>query len=211
VTGSFVQHNRHLRPSPFALYPFSSLLMLNDVYNETEAQMQKAIDSLTREFAGIRTGRASVGILDGIKVEYYGTLTPLNQIATLSVPESSLIVIQPWDVSVIKVVEKALLKSDLGITPSNDGKVIRLAIPALTEDRRKELAKMIKKKAEDKKVAIRQVRRDSNDMLKALEKDKEITEDELHAGQDKVQKITDQYIAAVDDITAKKEKEVLEL
>ncbi len=185
--------------------------MLHDVYKDTEAQMQKTIDSLTREFAGIRTGRASVSILDGIKVEYYGTLTPLNQVATLSVPESSLIVIQPWDVSVIKVIEKALLKSDLGITPSNDGKVIRLAIPPLTEERRKDLAKMIKKKAEEKKVAIRQVRRDSNDMLKALENDKDITEDELHTGQDKVQKITDQYVAKVDEITAKKEQEILEL
>jgi ribosome recycling factor len=185
--------------------------MLKDVYKDTEVQMQKAIDALSREFAGIRTGRASVNLLDGIKVEYYGTPTPLNQVATLSVPESSLIVIQPWDVSVIKVIEKALLKSDLGITPSNDGKVIRLAIPPLTEERRKELAKMIKKKAEEKKVAIRQVRRDSNDMLKALEKDKEITEDELHSGQDKVQKITDQYTAKVDEITAKKEKEILEL
>jgi ribosome recycling factor len=185
--------------------------MLKDVYKDTEVQMQKAIDALNREFAGIRTGRASVNLLDGIKVEYYGTLTPLNQVATLSVPESSLIVIQPWDVSVIKVIEKALLKSDLGITPSNDGKVIRLAIPPLTEERRKELAKMIKKKAEEKKVAVRQVRRDSNDMLKVLEKDKEITEDQLHSGQDNVQKITDQYTAKVDEITAKKEKEILEL
>ena len=200
-----------LSPLAFGPLPLASLLMLNDVYKDTEAQMQKAVDSLTREFAGIRTGRASVGILDGIRVEYYGTLTPLNQVATLSVPESSLIVIQPWDVSVIKVIEKALLKSDLGITPSNDGKVIRLAIPPLTEERRKDLAKMIKKKAEEKKVAVRQVRRDSNDMLKVLEKDKDITEDELHTGQDKVQKITDQYVAKVDEITAKKEQEILEL
>ncbi len=200
-----------LKPCAFCLVPFASLRMLHDVYKDTEAQMQKTIDSLTREFAGIRTGRASVSILDGIKVEYYGTLTPLNQVATLSVPESSLIVIQPWDVSVIKVIEKALLKSDLGITPSNDGKVIRLAIPPLTEERRKDLAKMIKKKAEEKKVAVRQVRRDSNDMLKALENDKDITEDELHTGQDKVQKITDQYVAKVDEITAKKEQEILEL
>lgn len=193
------------------LAPFAPVRMLNDVYKETELHMKKAIESLTREFAGIRTGRASVNILDGIKVEYYGTLTPLNQVATLSVPESSLIVIQPWDVSVIKTIEKALLKSDLGITPSNDGKVIRLAIPPLTEERRKELAKMIKKKAEEKKVIIRQVRRDSNDMLKALEKDSDITEDEMHAGQDRVQKITDQYVQQVDEITAQKEQEILEL
>lgn len=185
--------------------------MLNDVYKDVETQMQKTIDALTRELAGIRTGRASVNLLDGIKVEYYGTQTPLNQVATLSVPESSLIVIQPWDVSVIKTVEKAILKSDLGITPSNDGKVIRLAIPPLTEERRKELAKMVKKKAEEKKVAIRQARRDANDMLKMLEKDKEITEDERHTGQDQVQKITDKYSAKIDEVATNKEKEILEI
>jgi ribosome recycling factor len=152
-----------------------------------------------------------VNLLDGIKVDYYGTQTPLNQMATLSVPESSLIVIQPWDVSVIKSVEKAILKSDLGITPSNDGKVIRLAIPPLTEERRKELAKIVKKKAEEKKVAVRQARRDANDMLKSLEKEKEITEDQLHKGQDQVQKITDDYVKKVDDLTAKKEQEILEI
>jgi ribosome recycling factor len=185
--------------------------MLEDVYKDAEDQMQKAIESLTREFAGIRTGRASVNLLDGIKVDYYGTQTPLNQMATLSVPESSLIVIQPWDVSVIKSVEKAILKSDLGITPSNDGKVIRLAIPPLTEERRKELAKIVKKKAEEKKVAVRQARRDANDMLKTLEKEKEITEDQLHKGQDQVQKITDDYVKKVDELTTKKETEILEI
>ena len=185
--------------------------MLQDVYKDTESQMQKVIDSLKRDFGGIRTGRASVGLLDGITVDYYGTQTPLNQMATLSVPESSLIVIQPWDVSVIKQVEKALLRSDLGITPSNDGKVIRLAVPALTEERRKELAKLVKKRAEEKKVALRQARRDANDMLKALEKDKEITEDDLHQGQDHVQKITDKYVKIVDDLFTKKEAEVLEI
>lgn len=185
--------------------------MIADVYKDTETQMQKVIDSLTREFAGIRTGRASVSLLDGITVEYYGSQMPLNQVATLSVPESSLIVIQPWDVSVIKTIEKALLRSDLGITPSNDGKVIRLAIPPLTEERRKQLAKMIKKKAEEKRVAVRQARREANDMLKSLEKEKEITEDDLHKGQDQVQKITDTFIQKVDDITAKKEQEILEV
>lgn len=185
--------------------------MLQDVYKDTESQMQKVIESLKRDFAGIRTGRASVGLLDGISVDYYGTQTPLNQMATLSVPESSLIVIQPWDVSVIKQVEKALLRSDLGITPSNDGKVIRLAVPALTEERRKELAKLVKKRAEEKKVALRQARRDSNDMLKALEKDKDITEDDLHQGQDHVQEITNKYVKTADELSAKKEAEILEI
>lgn len=185
--------------------------MLDDVYKDAETLMQKAIDSLIREFAGVRTGRASVNLLDGITLEYYGSQMPLNQVATLSVPESSLIVIQPWDISVIKTIEKAILRSDLGITPSNDGKVIRLAIPPLTEERRKQLAKMIKKKAEEKKIAVRQARREANDMLKSLEKEKDITEDELHKGQDQVQKITDTFIQEVDDITAKKEQEILEV
>jgi ribosome recycling factor len=185
--------------------------MLEDIYRDTETQMQKAIDSLIHEYAGVRTGRASVGLLDGITVEYYGTQTPLNQVATLSVPESSLIVIQPWDATVIKAVEKAILRSDLGITPSNDGKVIRLAIPPLTEERRKQLAKLIKKKAEEKKIVIRQIRRESNDMLKSFEKEKEITEDERHIGQEQVQKITDTFIKKIDEVTAKKEQEILEI
>lgn len=185
--------------------------MLQDVYKDTETQMQKVIEALKRDFTGIRTGRASVGLLDGITVDYYGTQTPLNQMATLSVPESSLIVIQPWDVSVIKQVEKAILRSDLGITPSNDGKVIRLAVPPLTEERRKELAKLVKKRAEEKKVTIRQARREANDMLKVLEKDKDITEDDRHQGQDQVQKITDAFIKTVEEITAKKEEEILEI
>lgn len=185
--------------------------MLADVYKDTESQMQKTVDSFVRELAGIRTGRASVNLLDGITVEYYGSQTPLNQVATLSVPESSLIVIQPWDVSVIKEIEKALLRSDIGITPSNDGKVIRLALPPLTEERRQQLAKTVKKKAEEKKIVIRQVRRDANDMIKLLEKDKEITEDQRHSGQDEVQKITDKFVQKIDDITTKKEEEILEI
>jgi len=185
--------------------------MLEDVYKDTEIQMQKTVDSLTRDYAGIRTGRASIGLLDGITVEYYGTQTPLNQVATLSVPESSLIVIQPWDTTVIKAVEKAILRSDLGITPANDGKVIRLGIPPLTEERRKQLAKLAKKKAEEKKIAIRQVRRESNDMLKSLEKEKEITEDDRHGGQDRIQKITDTFIKKIDAVAAKKEQEILEI
>jgi ribosome recycling factor len=185
--------------------------MLEDIYKDTETQMQKTTDSLIRDYAGVRTGRASVGLLDGITVEYYGTQTPLNQVATLSVPESSLIVIQPWDATVIKAIEKAILRSDLGITPSNDGKVIRLAIPPLTEERRKQLAKLVKKKAEEKKIAIRQVRRESNDMLKSFEKEKEITEDDRHVGQERIQKITDTFIKKVDEVAAKKEQEILEI
>lgn len=173
--------------------------------------MQKAIEALKHDFAGIRTGRASTALVDGIKVDYYGTQTPINQLATVSVPESSLIVIQPWDTTALKEVEKAIQRSDLGITPSNDGKVIRLAIPPLTEERRKQLAKVIKKRAEEKKVAVRQVRRDANDMLKQLEKDKDITEDDRHQGQDEVQKITDKFVNLIDEITAKKEEEILEI
>jgi ribosome recycling factor len=186
-------------------------MMLQDLYKTIESQMQKTIDALKRDFTGIRTGRASVGLLDGISIDYYGTQTPLSQVATLSVPESSLIVIQPWDVSVIKLIEKAILRSDLGITPSNDGKVIRLAIPALTEERRKDLAKVIKKRAEEKKVAIRQIRRDANDQLKSMEKNKDITEDDRHQGQDKIQKLTDLHIEKIDEATSQKEKEILEI
>ncbi|MBD3309577.1 ribosome recycling factor, partial [candidate division KSB3 bacterium] len=172
--------------------------MLQDVYKDTETQMQKTIDALKRDYAGIRTGRASAGLVEGITIDYYGTQTPLNQVATISIPESSLIVIQPWDASVLKQIEKAILRSDLGITPSNDGKVIRLAIPPLTEDRRKELAKLVKKRAEEKKIAIRQIRRDANDQLKTLEKNKDITEDDRHQSQQEVQTLTDKYTQVID-------------
>ena len=184
--------------------------MLEDVYKDAESQMQKVIESLTREFAGIRTGRASVNLLDGIRVDYYGTQTPLNQMATLSVPESSLIVIQPWDVSVIKEIEKAILKSDLSLTPTNDGKIIRITIPPLTEERRKELVKVVHKMCEDSKVAVRNIRRDSNDLLKGLKKDGDISEDDAFRAQENVQKITDEYTDNIDDIYKEKEKEILE-
>lgn len=195
----------------FALLISIGMSGLNDVYKDVESQMQKSIDLLKHEFASIRTGRASVGLLDGISVDYYGVQTPLNQVATLSVPESSLIVIQPWDLTVIKMIEKAILRSDLGITPSNDGKVIRLAIPSLTEERRQQMAKTVKKRAEEKRVAIRQMRRDANERLKSLEKEKTLTEDERHQGQDHIQKITDKLIKLVDDLTSKKEQELLEV
>ena len=172
--------------------------------------MGKSIDALKKEFTRVRTGRASLSILDPIRVDYYGTLTPLNQMASLSVPESRLITIQPWDSSVIKDVEKAILKSDLGLTPSNDGKLIRISIPPLTEERRKQLVKEVLKKGEEHKVAVRNYRRDSNDLLKNMRKDGEISEDDDYRGQEQVQKITDEFVQLIDDICKEKEKEILE-
>ncbi|MBW2590086.1 MAG: ribosome recycling factor [Deltaproteobacteria bacterium] len=184
--------------------------MIESIYQETRDNMGKSIDALKNEFNRVRTGRASLTILDGIRVDYYGTLTPLNQMATLAVPESRLITIQPWDVSVIKEVEKAILKSDLGLTPSNDGKIIRISIPPLTEERRKELVKVINKISEDHKIAVRNIRRDSNELLKGLKKDSDISEDDAFKAQDQVQKITDEYIKLIDDVNKDKEKEILE-
>ena len=184
--------------------------MIESIYQETRDSMGKSIDALRNELNKVRTGRASLTILDGIRVDYYGTLTPLNQMATLSVPESRLISIQPWDVSVIKEIEKAILKSDLGLTPSNDGKIIRISIPPLTEDRRKELVKVINKISEDHKVAVRNIRRDSNELLKGLKKDGDISEDDAFKAQDQVQKITDEHIKLIDDVNKDKEKEILE-
>jgi ribosome recycling factor len=184
--------------------------MIESIYQETTQNMEKSIDSLKNEFKKIRTGRASLSILDGIRVEYYGTTTPLNQVASLSVPESRLITIQPWDVSVIKDIEKAILKSDLGLTPSSDGKIIRITIPPLTEERRKELVKVIYKKSEEHRVAVRNIRRDSNEFLKGLKKDGEISEDDAFRAQDQVQKITDKHIKLIDDTCKEKEKEILE-
>ena len=184
--------------------------MIDDIYQETKDHMAKSVTALENEYKRVRTGRASLSILDGIRVDYYGTLTPLNQMASLSVPESRLISIQPWDVSVIKEIEKAILKSDLGLTPSSDGKIIRISIPPLTEERRKELVKVIYKISEDHKVAVRNIRRDSNDMLKSLKKEGEISEDDAFKAQDEVQKITDDHIKLIDEITKEKEKEILE-
>jgi ribosome recycling factor len=172
--------------------------------------MSKSIASLKKELNRLRTGRASLSILDGIKVDYYGTLTPLNQMATLAVPESRLITIQPWDVSVIKEIEKAILKSDLGLTPSNDGKIIRISIPPLTEERRKELVKVVHKMCEDYKVSVRNIRRDANELLKSMKKDGEISEDDAFKAQDQVQKITDEQIKLIDECDKEKEKEILE-
>ena len=185
--------------------------MVKEIFEELNERMGKSIESLKREYSRLRTGRASVSLLDGIRVSYYDTPTPLNQMASLAVPEPRLIVIQPWDKTAIGDIEKAILKSELGLTPMNDGKVIRIAIPPLTEERRKELVKVARKMAEDNKVAIRNIRRDANDMLKDLKTEKEITEDDLYRSQDEVQKITDDFISQVDELCTVKEKEILEI
>ncbi|MBW1697878.1 MAG: ribosome recycling factor [Deltaproteobacteria bacterium] len=184
--------------------------MIDDIFKETRERMEKSIVSLKNELKRIRTGRASLSLLDGIRAEYYGTPTPLNQMATLAVPESRLITIQPWDSTVIQEIEKAILKSDLGLTPTNDGKIIRIAIPPLTEERRKELVRIVHKMCEDSKIAIRNIRRDSNDLLKSLKKDGDISEDDAFRAQDAVQEITDEFTKRIDDIYKEKEKEILE-
>lgn len=184
--------------------------MIETVYQETQENMAKAIAALNKELKRVRTGRASLSLVDGIRVDYYGTLTPLNQLATLAVPESRLITIQPWDVSVIKEIEKAILKSDLGLTPSSDGKIVRIAIPPLTEQRRKELVKVVNKICEEYKVSIRNIRRDANEMIKELKKEGEISEDDAFKSQERIQKITDEHIKMVDQCFKEKEKEILE-
>ena len=184
--------------------------MIDEIFQETKESMGKTVAALKRELKRIRTGRASLSILDGIKVDYYGSPTPLNQMATLAVPESRLITIQPWDVSIIKEVEKAILKSDLGLTPSNDGKILRISIPPLTEERRKELVKVVHKMCEDHKISARNIRRDSNDLVKSLKNDGEISEDEAFRSQDEIQKITDEHIQLIDECYSQKEKEILE-
>ena len=173
--------------------------------------MEKTISALDKSFSRVRTGRASVTLLDGIKVDYYGTPTPIAQVATLSVPESRLIVISPWDATALGSIEKAIQKSDLGLTPSSDGKVIRISIPQLTEERRKELVKVVKKMAEEGKVKLRNARRDANEELKELKKNNNLTEDELFTTQDEVQKLLDKHIEKTDKILIVKEKEIMEI
>jgi len=185
--------------------------MKESIFQNMKDEMEKTIASMEKSLGRVRTGRASISLLDGIKVDYYGTPTPINQVATLSIPESRLIVISPWDASVIGAIEKAIQKSDLGLMPANDGKIIRLAIPQLTEERRKELVKVVKKMAEEGKIKLRNVRRDSNEELKSLKKNNKVTEDELFSAQEEVQKLTDQNIEKIDKITAVKEKEIMEL
>ena len=184
--------------------------MIEEILQDTKESMAKSVEALKHELMRVRTGRASLNLFDGVVVNYYGTLTPMNQMATLSVPESRMVMIKPWDVAVIKEVEKAILKSDLGLTPSNDGKIIRIPIPPLTEERRKALVKVVHKICEDHKIAIRNIRRDSNEMLKNLKKDGDISEDDLFKGQDQVQKVTDESIKIIDDIYQHKQKEILE-
>jgi ribosome recycling factor len=178
---------------------------------DMEARMQAAVELLTREFGGVRTGRANTALLDSIRVEAYGNLVPVNQLASTSVSDPKTLIIQPWDVSTTGAIEKAIMKSDLGITPASDGKVIRLTMPTLTEERRKQLAKTVHKLAEDARVAIRNVRREANDKLKSLAKDKKVSQDEERRGHDAIQKSTDKFVARVDDLSKKKEQEVLAL
>lgn len=185
--------------------------MIDEIFEDLKDRMGKSIESLKREYSRLRTGRASISLLDGIRVSYYDTPTPLNQMASLAVPEPRLIVIQPWDKTAIEDIEKAILKSELGLTPMNDGKVIRISIPPLTEERRKELVKVARKMSEENKVSIRNIRRDANEMLKDLKKEKEITEDDLFRSQEEVQKATDQFISQVDELCSAKEKEILEI
>jgi ribosome recycling factor len=181
------------------------------IFEELKVNMEKAIRAFEKSLNKVRTGRASLSLLDGIKVEYYGIPTPLNQVATLSVPESRLILISPWDNSIIGNIEKAIQKSDLGLTPTSDGKLIRLSIPPLTEERRKELVKVVKRLSEECKINLRNVRRDANDQLKTLKKDNDISEDEFYAYQEEVQEITDKYIEKADNIVVSKEKEIMEI
>lgn len=184
--------------------------MKEEILAELRQKMNKAVDALKKDFRKIRTGRASTALLDGIKVDCYDTQMPIDQVATISAPESRLITIQPWDQSIMGNLEKSILKSELGLTPMNDGKIIRISIPPLTEERRIELAKLARKMAEDNKISIRNFRREANDMFKELKTEKEISEDALYKSQDDVQKITDEFIQKVDETTAKKEQEIIE-
>jgi len=182
---------------------------MQTLVKDVETRMAAALEVLAREFATVRTGRASTGLLDAIRVDYYGTPTPLNQMASVSVPDARTLAIQPWEVSQLKAIEKAIMASDLGLTPVNDGKVIRLAIPPPTEERRKQLVKTVAKHAEESRVAIRNIRREANEKLKALARDKKISEDDERRGHDQIQKTTDKYVAKVDELLKKKEQEIL--
>lgn len=185
--------------------------MANDVIDQLNEKMDSSIDAYKRELVKIRTGRASLSLLDGIKVDAYGSQMPMDQVGTLTIPETSMIAIKPWDPQMLATIEKAILASDLGLTPANDGKVIRLNIPPLTEERRKELVKKVKKVGEEFKVAIRNVRREANDSLKKMKKEKEISEDDMFRLQEEGQKVTDSYISKIDEIALGKEKEVMEV
>ncbi len=185
--------------------------MIDQIMQDGKTKMEEVIAATKRTFSGIRTGRANPGLLDRIMVSYYGTPTPLNQMASVSVPEPRLLVITPWDKGSIKDIEKAILVSDLGLVPSNDGTVIRIAIPTLTEERRKELVRVVRKDAEDHRVAVRNIRRDLNDAVKKLEKSGDVSEDDSHRVQDEVQKRTDEFIKEIDELLKAKEKEIMEV
>lgn|SRR3990172_3832712 len=177
---------------------------------EVETRMQGAIDALSREFAGVRTGRATQALLEGVRVDYYGTLTPVPQVATVSVPDSKSLIVQPWDATLLPAIEKAIMKSDLGLTPANDGKIIRLTLPSLTEERRKQLAKVVRQLAETARVAVRNVRHEAINKTRATEKEKKISEDQAKREQAEIQKATDKFIQRVDELLKKKEQEILE-
>jgi ribosome recycling factor len=185
--------------------------MSQAVLKEIEHRMQSATDAFKHSLKKLRTGRASLALVDGVKVDYYGSSTPLNQVASLSVPDPTTIAIAPWEPGILGEIEKAILKSNLGLTPNNDGKVVRLNIPPLTEERRRNLAKIAQGEAESARNQIRQIRRDGNDSFKSMEKDKEISEDQMHDGQDAVQKLTDTYVGKINDILKAKEKEIMEV
>ena len=185
--------------------------MIKDVIYKTKSRMEKVVEDLRRELAGVRSGRASLSLLDHVTVDYYGTATPLNQVATLSVPEPTLITAQPWDNSLLVLIEKAIRSSDLGLNPVNDGKIIRIPIPPLTEERRKQLAKHVGKVLEDHRTAIRNIRRDENEVVKKMVKDKQVSEDDERKGLDEIQKLTDQFVARVEELAKKKEEEILKV
>lgn len=185
--------------------------MIEDVLKDAKDRMEKAVEALRDDLRAIRTGRASPALVERITVDYYGTPTPLNQLATISAPEPRLLTIRPWDAAALPAIEKAILRSDLGLTPNNDGKIIRLAIPRLNEERRKELVKVVSRRVEEARVAVRNVRRSAIDDLRELEEEKLISEDDLHKGRDKVQELTDEYIARIDEMGKMKEKEILEV
>jgi len=185
--------------------------MINDITTDTEDGMKKAVDSFKRDLQKIRTGRANAAMLDGIKVDYYGTPTPVNQVATVTVVDARLISVKPWEKSMLPVIDKAIRASDLGINPVSDSELVRLPIPPLTQERRKELAKVVGKQTEEARVAVRSARRDAMDMVKEAEKDKDITEDERKTGEKRIQDLTDKYIAMIDDVAKAKEKEIMEL
>ena len=185
--------------------------MVKDILSSHEDRMKKCIEALKHEYASLRAGRATPALLDKVMVDYYGTPTPVNQVAKVSVPEPRMIVIQPWEKTILHDIEKAIMKSDLGLNPNSDGTAIRLTIPQLTQDRRAELVKSVNKKAEETKIAIRNLRRDANEAVKKLEKNKEVTEDEAKKAQDDMQKLVDKYIKSVDAAKAIKEKEIMEV